>query len=154
MSLLLDALKKAELAKQSLRPARTETPDPVRTEPVITRESLPDITQPLEILAHDLPSAAAARAPQAELGLTADSSAYAPPLELRTAGASTGETMAMAAMDSDASLLAAPGHESGPLGASQSQAAARQMFEVKEMDYNPRRPFYITIGVLVLCGAG
>ncbi len=62
--------------------------------------------------------------------------------------------MAMAAMDSDASLLAAPGHESGPLGASQSQAAARQMFEVKEMDYNPRRPFYITIGVLVLCGAG
>jgi tetratricopeptide (TPR) repeat protein len=27
------------------------------------------------------------------------------------------------------------------------------MFEAKEMDYNPRRPFYITVGVLVVCAA-
>jgi hypothetical protein len=58
MSLLLEALKKAELAKQA---AKAEASPPVPaphepTQPVITRERLPDITHPLEILSDDLPS--------------------------------------------------------------------------------------------------
>lgn len=32
--------------------------------------------------------------------------------------------------------------------------AARQMFEAKEVDYNPKRPFYITLGVLGLAAVG
>jgi hypothetical protein len=31
--------------------------------------------------------------------------------------------------------------------------AARQMFEAKEVDYNPRKPFYLTIAGLVTAGA-
>src|SRR2546423_15415253 len=63
MSLLLEALKKAELAKQV---AKTEAPSPEpQSAPaehaagVITREKLPDITPQLEILTDDLPSSAA-----------------------------------------------------------------------------------------------
>src|SRR5204862_140888 len=57
MSLLLEALKKAELAKQVAK-AEAPAPEP-KSEPapgVITREKLPDISQPLEILTDDLPS--------------------------------------------------------------------------------------------------
>ena len=60
MSLLLEVLKKAELAKQLAKegaPAAAPEhapPDPASR--VITREGLPDITQPLEILTDDLPS--------------------------------------------------------------------------------------------------
>ena len=58
MSLLLEALKKAELAKQ-LAKAESASPasSPAPTKPVMTREKLPDISQPLEILTDDLPSA-------------------------------------------------------------------------------------------------
>src|SRR5262245_65467853 len=64
MSLLLDALKQAELAKQIAKAESSSTeeggsePAPEPSAPrVITREKLPDITQPLEILTDDLPSA-------------------------------------------------------------------------------------------------
>src|SRR5258706_151923 len=60
MSLLLEALKKAELAKEMARAeAPSPEPQPAPPEPakpVMTRERLPDITQPLEILTDDLPS--------------------------------------------------------------------------------------------------
>ena len=74
MSLLLEALKKAELAKQNASGPQAEgaaapsnpadgplsleptTVDP-HARPLITRDRLPDITQPLEILSEDLPSA-------------------------------------------------------------------------------------------------
>src|SRR5574341_1171209 len=62
MSLLLEALKKAEKAKEEAqRKARGEAegamelrlegdaPAPARTEPVLTRDQLPDIRQPLQI---------------------------------------------------------------------------------------------------------
>jgi len=57
MSLLLEALKKAELAKQVAK-AEAPSPEPKSepARPVMTREKLPDITQPLEILTDDLPS--------------------------------------------------------------------------------------------------
>ena len=57
MSLLLEALKKAELAKQIAKAeAPPPDPPPEPATPVFTREKLPDISQPLEILTEDLPS--------------------------------------------------------------------------------------------------
>ena len=61
MSLLLEALKKAELAKQAAKgeaPAAGAQAEPLpgTAAPVTTREKLPDISQPLEILTEDLPS--------------------------------------------------------------------------------------------------
>src|SRR5260370_42591129 len=32
------------------------------------------------------------------------------------------------------------------------RAQAQQLFQVKEMDYNPRRPFYLTLATLALVG--
>src|SRR5262245_58884770 len=130
MSLLLDALKKAELAKQIAK-ADSSSPEQVGSEPspeasgprVITREKLPDITQPLEILTDDLPSAepkqVEAKPPRSELSLQEPQSfAPAPQPALRAS-------------------------VSDPLG---ERAQAEQLFQVKEMDYNPRRPFYLTLG--------
>ncbi|HET7766670.1 MAG TPA: tetratricopeptide repeat protein [Burkholderiales bacterium] len=135
MSLLLDALKKAELAKQI---AKAESPaseaagsePPAQPEgsprPITTREKLPDITQPIEILTDDLPSPAEQRSagtapPRRELALE-DPEPYAPVIR-----------------------PAPPGSESSPAA---DRAQAEQLFQVKEMDYNPRRPFYMTLGAL------
>ena len=93
MSLLLEALKKAELAKQGARPGDgAQQPlslevEPVPAEPfaeikhaprpVITRQELPDVSQPLEILSEDLPSASAKR--EAEETRVEPRSVAAPP---------------------------------------------------------------------------
>src|SRR5262245_11939565 len=77
VSLLLEALKKAELAKQNASGQQGEstaapaeapgglalegTPTEPGERPLITRDRLPDITQPLEILSEDLPSAGTRR---------------------------------------------------------------------------------------------
>src|SRR5437879_2913649 len=125
MSLLLEALKKAELAKQASKadasPAEAAPPEPV-TE-VITREKLPDISQPLEILTDDLPSSEQ-KTPAEE--------PVRPALTLQGA--------------QEPRPISSPG-EPRP---SSARAQAQQMFEVKEMDYNPRRPFYLTLGLLAL----
>ncbi len=121
MSLLLDALKKAELAKQGARQESSTT--------VITREKLPDISQPLEILTDDLSSPGQSGTPPqrapSELSLESDSPASPgmrqPP-------------------ESNESVLQG------------ERAQAQRFFEVKGMDYNPRRPFYLTLGVLALAG--
>ncbi len=36
----------------------------------------------------------------------------------------------------------------------ESRDAARQMFDAKEVDYNPRRPFHVTVGALLAAGIG
>ena len=80
MSLLLEALKKAELAKQLARAAEASGSAQPAT-PVITREKLPDITQPLEILTDDLPhreQGQAAAGAHSELSLQPDLSAPEP----------------------------------------------------------------------------
>jgi Tfp pilus assembly protein PilF len=134
MSLLLDALKKAELAKQI---AKAESPaseaagsEPAQPEgfprSITTREKLPDITQPIEIHTDDLPSPAEARsaggAPaRRELALE-DPEPFAPAIR-----------------------PVPPASESPPIA---DRAQAEQLFQVKEMDYNPRRPFYVTLGAL------
>src|SRR5882672_11356781 len=133
MSLLLEALKKAELAKQVAKEgapsAESELAPPEAAARVITREKLPDITQPLEILTDDLPSSepAGETAPGSELSLQ-------------------GEEMFEPA--------ARPAPSTNEFARTADRAQAQQLFQVKEMDYNPRRPFYLTLGALALVGLG
>ena len=169
MSLLLEALKKAELAKQGRKPADDGAtgalqlePAPPRpssaAQPVITRQDLPDISQPLEILSEDLPSASAKRAVDeaqvermaARAAAIAEPLAVVPPAPppLRPARAAEPEMEP----PSTAALAAAAPTESGE-GAAERDAA-RQLFEAKEVDYNPKRNFHITVGVLLAAGAG
>jgi len=139
MSLLLDALKKAELAKQVAK-ADSPTPEQSRTEPaadepaprvITTRAKLPDITQPLEILTDDLPSseqkAPAAPKELAELSLQ-ESEAYRPAAQ-------------------PASTASRPEYAA-------ERVQAEQLFQVKEMDYNPRRPFHLTLAALGVVAVG
>ncbi len=139
MSLLLEALKKAEQAKQGettqqtgaggssgipagegLSLAPEEAPPSPGTSQPITRDRLPDITQNLEILSDDLgvggsPTPARDTAPGARPG-------RAP----RTPASRVPERD----VDSE-------------------REAARQLFEAHTVDYDPRRPFK-----LVLVGLG
>jgi tetratricopeptide (TPR) repeat protein len=137
MSLLLDALKKAELAKQIAKadsPAEPAATDPAQAEAaprVITREKLPDITQPLEILTDDLPSSG--------LSKPVGAAAVRPELSLEDEPPYAPATQAAAAMN-----------PSEPA----SRAQAEQLFQVKEMEYSPHRPFYLTLAALGVVAAG
>jgi len=127
MSLLLEALKKAEKAKEDaqrragdsgtgeLRLAEDTAPG-APAKPVLTRPELPDITAPLEILSEDLPSRPAA--PE-----------FQPP---------------PAPAPRRRSAAAAPGAD--PQAA--DRAAARKVFEAKVREPNPRLPFFLTVGTL------
>ena len=97
---------------------------------MITREKLPDISQPLEILTDDLPSSEPA-------GETAAASS-----ELSLQGEEMFEPAAQAIPSTNEFARTA------------ERAQAQQLFQVKEMDYNPRRPFYLTLGALALVGLG
>jgi len=130
MSLLLEALKKAELAKQVAK-AEAPSPEPKSeaAKPVMTREKLPDITQPLEILTDDLPSAETK---------AAETAAARPEFSLEER-----DTFEPAAQ---------PIPSTSEFARTPERTQAQQLFQVKEMDYNPRRPFYLTLGALALVG--
>jgi Tfp pilus assembly protein PilF len=124
MSLLLEALKKAEKAKQEAEQRSREgesagglsleggarSPD----RHVVTRDELPPITSPLEIQSEDL-RAEPSMPPAGELSL--QDSAPPPP---------RGDADAQAAQ----------------------RAAARKVFDAKVREPNPRLPFYIAVGAL------
>src|SRR5258706_4687689 len=133
MSLLLEALKKAELAKEMARAeAPSPEPQPAPPEPakpVMTRERLPDITQPLEILTDDLPSSETKAAET-----TAARPEFSPQEEAAFEPA------------------AQPIPSTNEFARTSERTRAEQLFQVKEMDYNPRRPFYLTLGALALVG--
>ena len=137
MSLLLEALKKAELAKQ----AASEQP-PETEKPPFTRDKLPDITQAVEIHSEDLslaepaPAARHADKPVLELALEEPLRAApaAPPAPApRAASVETG--------------FAAPDE-------TVERKQAQRLFEAKQLDINPRKPFYIAVGVLGLFALG
>jgi Flp pilus assembly protein TadD len=136
MSLLLEALKKAEKAKEEAqRRARGEAPAagaPLRLEGqpppqtaaeqphrVMTRDELPNISQPLEILSEDIRAAPDASVqPRAPAAQPAAKPGKPPPAR---------------------EASAAPANE---------RAAAKKVFEAKFKEPNPRLPFYITMGLL------
>jgi tetratricopeptide (TPR) repeat protein len=156
MSLLLEALKKAEQAKQSgaaqdpestlhggeglsLAPEKPASGEGAERAP-ITRDRLPEINQTLEILTDDLPSAAAGAAGR-------DVPPSAPSVGTERSGAGTARipTRSAAQMRESRDDF------------EQQQAerdAARQLFEAKPAEYDPRRPFKITLAALCVAAIG
>ena len=148
MSLLLEALKKAEKAKEEAQrrareggePADTSAPPPSAAErkPVVTRDKLPEIPDtPLEITAEDVsppPAAPAPRAQPAPLELEPETPAPQP----RPAAKPAPRAASPKRGDSDAA----------------GRASAKKVFEAKFREPNPRMPFYITLGVLGVFAVG
>ena len=145
MSLLLEALKKAEKAKEEAqRRARSELGAPpqelrLESEPaapapqgkqVVMRDDLPDISQPLEIRAEDI-------SPKAH-----------PTLEptLAPLAAPTAEPKKPAQKPAAAQKPAEP--------KSDERAAAKKVFEAKFKEPNPRLPFYFVMGALGVFAVG
>jgi Tfp pilus assembly protein PilF len=146
MSLLLEALKKAEKAKEEAQ-RRSKTGgagaiasdsafDPEATvlddgRPVTTRDQLPDISAPLEILSDDLRPA---KAPL-ELARSED-----PPAAREPRPVPRREAARAAAAQNTA--------------ANAERATAQRVFEAKFREPNPRLPFFITSGVLAAFAIG
>ena len=135
MSLLLEALKKAERAKEEAqRRAREEGGDAdaaapaAERKPVLTRDKLPDIgAAPLDMTGEDLAAAPAKKPKPKE-----------PPREL------TIEPIAPAPHARPAKAKAADGvDEQAP-----ARQRAKKVFEAKFREPNPKMPFYITLGML------
>jgi len=138
MSLLLEALKRAEKAKEEAqrrdggddaraRPAPQPlelAPDPAPPEakPVVTRSELPDISPSLEILTEDIAPPKSQASPRQR----PSPSRPPPAVEKRAA-------------EPDPAL---------------ARASARAVFEAKHREPNPRLPFYITMGVLGVAVVG
>ena len=132
MSLLLEALKKAERAKEEAqRRARGESASAggsphapaVERKSVMTRDKLPEITAPLEIMTEDLVPPPAAPTPRPPLEIAPEPESAKPASRARGAPASAQEQAA-------------------------SRASAKRVFEAKFREPNPRMPFYVTMGVL------
>lgn len=145
MSLLLEALKKAERAKEEAqrRAKGADAGAPSAFDPeaavldegkqVTTRDQLPDISAPLDIASEDL-KPAESPAPR-ELSIVDETPAPAasppPPREARPAPRRE------------------PARGGAPAGAqSAERATAQRVFEAKFKEPNPRLPFYLTLAVL------
>jgi tetratricopeptide (TPR) repeat protein len=152
MSLLLEALKKAEKAKEEAQrraqggsagaPGATGPGafDPEATvldqgRHVTTRDQLPEISQPLEILSEDIRPAASAKPAARELSLAEEPAAA--PREAKQ----TPKQAARNAADARAAVNA-------------DRATAQRVFEAKFKEPNPRLPFYITMAILGLFAVG
>jgi tetratricopeptide (TPR) repeat protein len=153
MSLLLEALKKAEKAKEEATrrsgPASTDglqleddgrpliMPD---DKPVMTRNELPDISNPLEIHSEDI------------AGHRSDMPEETTPEPKRAAPATAPPPAQRASVPTrPASQKAASvQQESG----AEQRAAAKNMFEAKFKEPNPKLPFFIAMSVLGACAFG
>lgn len=137
MSLLLEALKKAEKAKEEAQrrasgnsgPAglrlQEDPPPSESNKAVTTRRELPDISQPLEIVSDDITPRAR---PAAAAGTPRDTASAAQP-KPRAPTANATEQAA-------------------------ERITARKVFEAKFKEPNPRLPFYLTmsaLGVAAIC---
>ena len=151
MSLLLEALKKAEKAKEEAQRRARGEPEPAAPAPqasyppkapaalslegepaapeprrVTTRAELPDIGTSMDIADDDLGPKAAPQPPREELRL--EGAKEAP---RRTTGAQAAATQQAAAQSSD-------------------RATGRKVFEAKFKEPNPKLPFYLTVGALAV----
>lgn len=145
MSLLLEALKKAEKAKEEAqRRASGEAPPAevgasaaatsAERNSVPTRDKLPQISAPLEIVSDDPPR------PRA----TPES----PTLEALEHAVPRG------AEREPAAPAGSPPRRGPPPADEAGRATAKKVFEAKFREPNPRMPFYITVGVLGLFAIG
>ncbi len=143
MSLLLEALKKAEKAKEEAQrrakgaDAAASPFDPEATvmddgKHVTTRDELPDISAPLEILSEDLRSGAQSKSAPLQLAL-ADEPPQAP------------EPKAPPRRENRRPQAETPNAE---------RVTAQRVFEAKFKEPNPRLPFYITVAVLSVFAIG
>ena len=136
MSLLLEALKKAEKAKEEAqRRAQGESPEatvaarpPREPESAPAREPLPDIRRPLEMVGDE-------RSPK-----RAEPAFALEPEKPRPEPA--------------AAPRAQPRAEAQASAQSTDRAAARKVFEAKFKESNPRLPFFITLGALSAFAVG
>jgi tetratricopeptide (TPR) repeat protein len=153
MSLLLEALKKAEQAKEEAqRRARDGHPggEPAASafdsdatvasdgRHVMRRDELPDISAPLEIVSDDLRPAAQSKS-TAPLELLRDDEPSPPPASEHGAAPRRAEPRA------SAQSAKAAGAE---------RATAQKVFEAKFKEPNPRLPFFIAMGALGLFAIG
>lgn len=156
MSLLLEALKKAEKAKEEAQrrakgaaaggDAKPSAFDPEATvldesRHVTTRNELPDISAPLEIVSDDLRAGSPPKSAPLQLAIADEPPQRAPEPKAppRREGART-EAQAQASASA-----AAAGTE---------RATAQKVFEAKFKEPNPRLPFYISVAVLGLFALG
>jgi tetratricopeptide (TPR) repeat protein len=160
MSLLLEALKKAERAKEEAQrrargdgeagelrlegaesPAPALSPAPATEEKppaVMTRAELPDIRQPLEILSDDI----SPKEPEPE-----PAAALAPP-------AAGGDKAASAQRPATAQVRSQAETGKQPQAQAAERATAKKVFEAKFKESNPRLPFYIAMGLLGVFAVG
>jgi tetratricopeptide (TPR) repeat protein len=142
MSLLLEALKKAEKAKEEAQrrargedgEAREASAAEAERRPVLTRDKLPEISTSLEIMSDDLsPPPAPASTPALE--------PLEPPPAPKARPAPKAPPRPAAAKPSDDPAAA-------------SRASAKKVFEAKFSEPDPRLPFYITMGALGVFALG
>ena len=135
MSLLLEALKKAEKAKEEAQRRAREGGEPVEaTAPSPAAERKPAV--PLEIAKDELAPQPTAPAPRPQpVALELEPDAPPPP---RPAAKPAPRAAAARAPDSDAA----------------GRASAKKVFEAKFREPNPRLPFYVTLGVLSVFAVG
>jgi Tfp pilus assembly protein PilF len=135
VSLLLEALKKAEKAKEEAQRRAREGGEPVEAAvPSPAAERKP--TVPLEIAKEELPPPPAPRAQPVALELEPE--APPPQPQPRPAAKPAPRAAAAKAPDSDAA----------------GRASAKKVFEAKFREPNPRLPFFITLGVLGVFAIG
>jgi len=149
VSLLLEALKKAERAKEEAQRRSREggepaaaAPEPER-KPVLTRDKLPDLASaPIEIANDELaPAPAAARAaspPERPAPVALELEPDVAPAPPRAAPKPAARPAAAKTADSEAA----------------GRASAKKVFEAKFREPNPRLPFYITMGALGVFAIG
>jgi tetratricopeptide (TPR) repeat protein len=128
MSLLLEALKKAERAKEEAAQRRAKTEPEAIAAAAAQPDPLPELRQPLEILPDE-----PAPQPEPTLTLTEEKPRPAP---------------APAPAPAAAPRAPQPHAEAG------NRATARKVFEVKFRESNPRLPFLITMGALGVFAVG
>jgi len=149
MSLLLDALRKAEKAKEAAKGGAKSRapgegglslePTPEEAKRVMTRDKLPDISAPLEIGSEDLAPRQSAAAPVESVAPLAASS---PPPDGGTAN------------NRGAGRPARPTSGGGSGDPAARRAAAQSMLQANFKEPNPKLPFYITLGVLGVFAVG
>ena len=150
MSLLLEALKKAEKAKEEAQRRAREGGDAADAsaaegKAVVTRDRLPDISRALELVPDEVPPPNAPQRP-AILERAPEPKVEPPP--------PPPPPKAAAAPAPKPAPRAAATKPPAPDADTAGRASAKKVFEAKLREPNPRMPFYITMGALGVFAVG